>query len=72
MWTDQIPDAADRLEALAAPAVEVAEDVDRRRVGRPHREPRAGVIGVGAEAAVQVAVGALVEQVEVELADRVG
>jgi hypothetical protein len=68
------PDArrADRLEPLPAPAVEVAEHVDGRRVRRPHGEPRAGVVGVGAEAAVQVTVRAFVEEVEVELADRVG
>ena len=58
--------------ALPAPAVEVAER--RRRdaaFGRPHGEPRAGGVGVGAEAVVQVAVGALVEEVQVELADGV-
>ena len=65
------PRPPDLLHALAVPAVEVAEHLDRRGVRRPHGEPRAGRVGVGAEAVVQVAVGALVEQEQVELADRV-
>ena len=67
-----MPDIADRLEALAGPPVEVAEHVDRRGVRRPHGEPRAGGVGMGPEDVVQVAVRALVEQVEIDLPDGIG
>ena len=54
------------------PAGEVADDVDGPGVGRPHGEPAAVVVGVGAEEVVDPPVRALVEQVEVEFARRAG
>ena len=68
------PDAGlpDGLEPVTGPAVEIAEDVDRRRVRGPHGEPRACGVRVGAQAVVQVTVGALVEQVQIDVAERVG
>ena len=68
------PDAGtpDQLHLLTRPAVEVAEDVDGPGGRRPHGEPRAGGVGMGAEAVVQVPVGALVEQEQVHLADGIG
>ena len=62
---------ADRPEIVpAVPALEVTRDVDVAGVWRPHREPRAVGVGMGAERPVQVAVRALVEEVQVDLAER--
>ena len=50
------------------PAGEVADDIDGLGVRRPHGEPAAGLVGMGAEEVEDPAVRPLVEQVEVELA----
>ena len=63
-----MPDTADRLErARPVPAVEVADDVDRRARSAPTRRTTCRSSSVWAPRhVVQVAVGALVEQVEVD------
>ncbi len=63
--------APDRFHLLAGPVVEVAEHVDGPGVRCPHSEPRAGGVGMGAEAVVQVAVGALVEEEQIHLSNRI-
>ena len=45
--------------------------VDGSGVGRPHGEPHTALAGLRAELLVQPSVGALVEQVQVEVGDRV-
>ncbi len=67
------PRAGDGLQqVLVVPTGEVTDHRDAGGVGRPHREPRPGRVGMGAEEAMDVTVGALVEQVEVDLAGRPG
>ncbi len=56
---------------LAGPAVEVADHVHGTGGRRPHREPCAAVARLSAELLVQAAVGALAEEVQVEVRDRV-
>ena len=48
------------------PLVERADDGNRLGVRRPHGEMATTVGGLGAESAVEVSVGALVEQVPVD------
>ncbi len=71
--TPEAPEAAHRMVA-AVPAVEVADDRDAGRGGRPDRERHARhaaqVAQVGAELVVDPVLVALVEEVEVLVAQR--